>query len=281
MERFGRLGNNLFQLLNAVDYALATGRNCIHISNIPLLPDTFFVRGTRILNFPLQVDLPLPSHPQSLPVSRGHFFFRDEYPELPGLGPSEETFSSLRARLLTNETSRPPLDQLTIHLRGGDVFRSKPNSEYGQPPIGFYESAINHREWSNIMVVSEDPDPFLRKPLARIAQKAQLSLSFESRSPTEDFLALVQSANLCIGVGHFAWAAVELASNLENVYFFENESRIATSQPKAVRWKVEDKSGEYIRRAMSANWTASRPQLALMKNYRGARFISEPLKVVG
>lgn len=65
---------------------------------------------------------------------------------------------------------------LVIHCRGGDVFR-KPQPAYTQPPIDFYNTVIESKEWKNIYVVCEEKSNVLVKTLL---QKKNVSFIDES-----------------------------------------------------------------------------------------------------
>jgi len=47
-------------------------------------------------------------------------------------------------------------DDLYIHIRSGDIFKSLIHKPYAQPPLCFYESIFDNFNFSSIYIVSED-----------------------------------------------------------------------------------------------------------------------------
>jgi hypothetical protein len=109
-------------------------------------------------------------------------------------------------------------DDLTIHVRTGDVYRQpgirRPQSpEYHTLPFSFYAAIIQERRWPHIRVVTEDgQDPMVRKLVARFG------VSVVSGSAIEDFNLLRASGAIVLSVSSFSWWAAWL-SQAGRIYF--------------------------------------------------------------
>jgi hypothetical protein len=111
-------------------------------------------------------------------VMRG-FFHRYEY-----FRPHKEL---IREWLASDSGEQSPPDELTIHVRAGDIWKGdrdprKVHPEYHGLPFSFYDGIVRSRPWSKVKVVTEDrSDPMVGKLVAAYDAEVQ------SRSKLEDF----------------------------------------------------------------------------------------------
>ena len=101
-------------------------------------------------------------------------------------------------------------DDLTIHIRAGDVWQSGckgvVHPEYHALPFSFYAFIIKRHPWRQITVVTEDArDPMVQALVRR--QNARVL----SGSPQQDFARLRASTNIVLSVSSFAWWAAWLS----------------------------------------------------------------------
>jgi hypothetical protein len=108
---------------------------------------------------------------------------------------------------------RPPLgpDDLTIHIRAGDVypgprFKGRLPPDYHTLPFSFYERVIGERSWSSIRIVSEDADDLMVRKLV-----ARFGATPISGAVMDDFRLLRASSNLVLSVSSFSWWAAWLS----------------------------------------------------------------------
>ena len=124
--------------------------------------------------------------------------------------------AAIRDWLWTGPITPGDGDELTIHVRTGDVWRTGSaelervggpiSPEYHTLPFSFYRRIIEERAWRSVQVVTEDPaDPMVQK-LAR-----SFGAGLAPGSAIEDFNRLRASRNIVLSVSTFAWWAAWLS----------------------------------------------------------------------
>ena len=119
----------------------------------------------------------------------------------------------------------PPLseDHLVIHVRSGDVMQSgegKNHSNYGQPPLAYYQHVIETHGYTQITIVTE-PDqanPVLAALQAQYGDKVRI----QSRSVAEDVGLILRARHFCGGTGTFAQALAYASRHIERLHCFQN-----------------------------------------------------------
>jgi hypothetical protein len=103
-------------------------------------------------------------------------------------------------------------DMLVIHLRGGDVYSTFPPNTYVPNPLSFYEKIIE--KYSDVLVVTEDYNNPVVKELSKKSKVLLQSTTLEN-----DFATLLRARHLAIsGVGTFAIAAALCSVNITKLY---------------------------------------------------------------
>ena len=196
-------------------------------------------------------------------VVRG-FFARYEY-----YRPHKEL---IRKWLVSDSYEQSPPDELTIHVRAGDIWKGdrdprKVHPEYHGLPFSFYDGIVRSRSWSTVKVVTEDrSDPMVRKLVATYDAELQ------SGSKLEDFNALRASSNLVLSVSSYAWWAGWL-SNASQVFFpvvgFFDQAR-ARQRPSAWQqdlWVDDEPRYVAIRPAgLTGPWTGTEQERQRLLN---------------
>lgn len=120
--------------------------------------------------------------------------------------------------LACDAVPRAAPDDLTIHVRAGDIWqRGRPSRrahpDYHALPFSFYDAILRSRRWGKVTVVTEDRfDPMVCKLVAHCGAEVQAG------SVLEDFKVLRASANLVMSVSSYAWWAAWL-SDAARIYF--------------------------------------------------------------
>ena len=149
-EWFGRLGNNIHQLVNA--YILAEK----HVCNVG------YPNKNRYYN----QSLFKPSPPINNVKKSGTFFRRTDE----GIGDITITENDVRrvclnniSKLLDIKDIDIPDDVIIVHIRNGDIFKSNPHGGFVQPPLSYY-TAIFEREgisdYSKVWVLCSNEQPY-------------------------------------------------------------------------------------------------------------------------
>jgi len=177
-----------------------------------------------------------------------------------------EILSLIKTRLEISFQESMPLDNLVIHMRGGDIFSSNIHPSYGQPPFAFYQYIISVYKYKIVHLVCED---LLNPTIPLIKNYCDLNgidFSLISGNLRSDIEFLLRAQNLVVGRGSFSSAITSLSHNLKNVYFFESGySTWGNNNLNVI--KIRDLDGEYKERVLTSNWTNSIEQVNLMLDY--------------
>lgn len=132
----------------------------------------------------------------------------------------DSKFRSYFAQLLTPVNVSD--DALVVHLRSGDIFHKAIHYLYGQPPCGFYREAIQMKNWSKVIIVSEDR----RNPCVNILEN-ETNSKFEQHELKYDLSILLNARNVALSRGTFGFAVLALSNKLKNIFMFNmSNSRI-------------------------------------------------------
>ena len=200
---YGRLGNNIQQICNAILYSKihGDGFSSPHHKLIGqvlvdcegktmLRPNRFFHYNTQNKDFDISID---------------YLYENIEKVAKQYVVPSFK-FSIDK-----------PFDDTTlvIHIRSGDIFAHEhdPAHDYVPNPLCYYLNLIE--DYENVIVVTE---PDNNNPIVDKLREIE-KVSVQSKSVGEDFATLMRAKNLASsGTGTFAVAAGLCSSNLKNFY---------------------------------------------------------------
>jgi len=109
-------------------------------------------------------------------------------------------------------------DQLTVHIRGGDIFSKRPHPSYAPFPLTFYKWVFGSEVWTKILIVSEDLDNPLVWAVKVEAESFGIPVEIQSSSLRDDLNSLLCAKNLVASQGTFVPAVGYLSKNVENIY---------------------------------------------------------------
>jgi hypothetical protein len=230
----GRFGNLLIQYINVIQLAERTGLKYIMLGRHELLDlkMEFTLNGIRIS----PPDQPLP--PDGMLLT-GEFFNSDDF--VPVLSPflrflpQDEVDSSrvVHNYLVPYVLTGIPVDgeqhfedELTIHIRSGDVFKSDDPVTYGyrQPPLSFYILVIERMQKAGrinkVRLVFEDRGNPCVDALSIWLADQLIPCRIQNASLREDMSALVNAPHLVFGHGTFGYGACRLSRKIKTVHFF-------------------------------------------------------------
>lgn len=233
----GRFGNLLHQYVNAIRLARSTGLAFVQLGHHEILDakTAFTVGGITFL----------PAHaalPDDGAFIAGHFFNSDDF--IPVLGhflnfhlEDEIEFTSvvqeyIRPHMLTGiplATEWHPADELTVHIRSGDIFSSDHPVIHGyrQPPLSFYILVVTRMLDSGLInkvrLVFEDRGNPCVAALEQWLSQHAIAYRVSSGSLREDMSALVDAPHLVFGHGTVGYAVCRLSKNIETVHYFAPE----------------------------------------------------------
>lgn len=260
---YGRMGNSLLQISNAILLARALELQFVQLPKMPLLD----------IHEPVTVDglTLLPSNYDRIDqkVTLTGTFFRET--KLERIGCTMETRRQVVQKyivpyLTVQASPQDTKDCLTIHLRSGDVFEPNPHPGYTQPPLSFYtkviEDAREKLSITQVQLVFEDRKNPCVERLETFVKSAGLALKIQSGSFQEDVSVLLSARNLVFGYGTFGLGICLMSKERQSVYVF-GASGFPYSKFTSLRQVTvfDDHSGIYPR---VGDWEASEAQLDLM-----------------
>ena len=116
---------------------------------------------------------------------------------------------------LPNVTTDP--DDLYMHIRGGDIFTYLPLNVYSQPPLCFYEKAIQNQKFKNIYIISQDN----LNPVVNALIEKYPKIIFNKNNFETDISLLAHSYHLACSIGSFVVSAIKLNDNLKDIYEYD------------------------------------------------------------
>lgn len=262
MNYSARFGNLLIQIINTIMLAQKTGLRYIRLGHHKFLHVKERFERDGIVFLPHGAALP----DDGLFLS-GNFFVSD--PFVPVLMPflrftqtDEREFTRVvrefvRPFMLHEiplPTERHDEDEVTIHLRSGDVF--EPYTPivrgYRQPPLSFYHLVLSnlftHHGVRRVRLVFEDRGNPCVDALEQWLVANDVPVRIQCGSMHEDMSALVDAPHLVFGHGTFGYAACRLSRRIKTVHYFEPELGGAYGSITSIDrvFSVSDARGEYI-----------------------------------
>jgi hypothetical protein len=207
---FGRLGNNILQLIRAIHYAVLNNHNSIQFQKHSLLTSNI-------------ITLENIENSDKSTINDTFFSLKKYNITDPEPYVMKEYFQKYIKSIfkIQTENNNDVTDDKTIHIhfRGGDIFSSNPHKAYVQPPLSYYKDIIN--EYDSIKLVCEDKkNPCINELLK------QENVEYISNTLEKDLSILSNVSNLVIGFGTFGFLLYLMNPYLKNLYipdFFVNE----------------------------------------------------------
>jgi len=257
----GRFGNLLIQFINAITLAERSNLKFIRLGKHELLGISHPIQINGITYLPFGAEL----------FSKGRFlsgeFFNSD-PFVPVLMPflqfdsvSERNFTDVVQRVIRPNILRGiPLlnevhhdDEVTIHIRSGDVFApfTPIVRGYRQPPLSFYKLAvtrlINLYGIRRARLVFEDYGNPCVNAVIEWLESIHIPFRLQQGSVEQDMSALIDSPHLIFGHGTFGYAACRLSKHIVTLHYYEPElgGRYGSIPHIDHVYSVSD-SGDYI-----------------------------------
>ena len=247
-EWFGRLGNNLQQISNAIYYCMENKINFY-------CPEHQYINSFEI-KFGEDKNL------------NSMFYYFNENPLREC---NIEQMNWMRPKILQDYVvpnfkvdSNIDIDEKTliIHIRQGDIFFQSPHPEYVQNPLWYYKKIMKNYKDVLIITQKENSNPVINE------LKKDKKVRIQSGDVLNDFLTIMNASNVATsGVGTFSIAAVLCSNKIKNFYctdlYLTNHLNPEMLKTTSV-YRTELKN--YIE---IGNWKKSIEQRELMLNYVG------------
>ena len=258
----GRLGNNIRQLVNAIQVAI------YYDYNIRIIPHWAINTTYIIINDSIKKD----DHYNTNIISNGNgrwadFFYSDRITNIESnlfTMNIDKTISILKSIFKINTNNSLNDNDLLIHIRSGDIFSVKPNSKvYIMPPLSYYKKIIDEGEFENIYIIAENKgNPVIDKLLDLYPK-----INFKKNSLENDIKLLLGSKNVVESFGTFTNSLLLLSDNIQNIYkpSYQDKSKLLLSEKKKCNIYEYDLN-EYHK--ILSPWKNSKEQIEILLNYK-------------
>jgi len=260
----GRLGNNIFQLLNAYLIAGIFGSKTV----IAPAHEFFDSRRNEHISF---IFGSAEMNRLSITIS-GTFFplpFESFYKTfgMKSVGGFYQNFREcLNLRSVTTLTDR----DLVLFVRSGDIFTLNNSSihSYGQPPLSFYEAAIWMENPDRIYLLAEDDNSPLVNGLLSLKLPNLERVRLGMRG---DFEFILGAKNIATGWTSLILNLLNFSSNIQRCYSLEKS--VGSYSGSFSNTLIKDGAGIYRNQILSNNWVHSPEQLKSMVEYPRSHLI--------
>jgi hypothetical protein len=267
--RFGRFGNNVIQLLQAIHIArkIKTERIYIGEVNIGNLTVPFRHAGLELIPS-------VTPEAQEL-VLTGHFYHRfcfghlfSDFDDKLRLAIMADYIRPMMAGVCVDAAGSS--DVLHIHIRSGDIFENSGNhTGYVQPPLAYYAQVIRHAALnfciSKVVLVFEDKKNPCVDALVNYLSLSPLRFETHSGCMHDDLRVLASARHMAVGITSFAPLIGLIFNNLLTIYGFRILPFRSLFNAQCVRsFVVKDVAGQYIH---SGEWHNTKEQRRRMLQY--------------
>ena len=208
-EWFGRLGNNIMQVKNAIQIGL------YYKYNIILPPHNFF-NTTYIVFNPDIIN-----KDEHFIYNKYDFFFNDQIDfiqntEVFNLN-LDKTFNMLKNIFIIKSDPKNKFDDddVIIHIRSGDLFSNEPPGTYICPPLSYYTDILNKNKFKKKYILTEDLNNPCTNKLLELFPDIILRVNNQL---DDDIMIILNSQNIICSFGTFIPCLLLLSENIRNVY---------------------------------------------------------------
>ena len=259
-EQFGRLGNNIYQLLNILLEADKVNDN-IDLSVLYYLTPIIDIKKLEILFNTI--------HKKKDIIYKQHFMPKNLHLV------NKRNIDLSKFFILSNKYIQPflncsieSLDSniCLIHMRSGDIFSNQCHSAYIQPPLNYYKKIINDTEhlYSKYIIITE---PDLRNPCIKLLNGYKNKVEIKLDNMFNDYNLLLKTQSIILSRSSFSDSSIFISPNIKNIYFWNYGHNLCDTSiiPSYINISKYNLTEKYIE---MGEWTYSQSQLDLIINYK-------------
>lgn len=203
-QLYGRLGNNIIQLSNMIHIAIAYKHNIkfnvkINFFDLSIIEKYF----NNYDNSEIITD-------------KYNFYYIDKLPFSIEIFEEniEERNKLLKKAFLINHINKLDENDLVIHIRSGDIFRTNPHCNYVPPPLSYYIREINKYNYEKIYIICEDNV----NPVVNQLLKLYKNAIYEKNILEKDIRIILGSTNIMYSIGSFIPQLMLLSNNIKFIH---------------------------------------------------------------
>ena len=221
---FGRLGNNIIQLSNIIHIAIAFKHN-IKIN----VQHKFFDVSLIEKYFNKYND-------SKIITDKKNFFYNSRLPFSNAIFKQniEERNKILQKAFLINNINKLPENDIVIHIRSGDIFRSKPHPNYVPPPLSYYTKEIDKYKYEKIHIICEDTI----NPVVNELRKLYKNAVYEKNTLEKDIRIILGATNIIYSVGTFIPSLMWLSNNNKYMHGMTSDNGLANNEELKEYYKI-------------------------------------------
>ena len=211
---YGRLGNNIIQVVNALHIA------CHYGCDIKILPHKHFNTCHICLEGSVSSNCSRTLEPQNFYAPPDKFYIpvgQTEFDTNIYLHNKDKVQRILRS-IFVMEAPVSSLDdnRIAIHIRTGDIFGARPHPRYAPPPLSYYTDILNQGSYDDIYIIAEDTkNPCIGK-LKELYPRAIHTI----QSLDKDIKIILSVKTVVMSVGTFIPSLLRLTDNVEKLHRF-------------------------------------------------------------
>ena len=201
----GRLGNNIIQLSNIIDIAIAYKHNIkINVKKLNFFDLSVIEKYFNKYNN------------NEIITDKYNFFYNSKLPFSNDIFKQniEERNKILQKAFLINNINKLPENDVVIHIRSGDIFSSKPHPCYVPPPLSYYTKEIDKYKYEKIHIICEDTI----NPVVNELLKLYKNAVYEKNTLEKDIRIILGATHIIFSVGTFIASLMLLSNNNKYLY---------------------------------------------------------------
>lgn len=202
---YGRLGNNIIQLSNIIDIAIAYKHNIkINVKKLNFFDLSVIEKYFNKYNN------------SEIITDDNNFFYSSRLPFSNDIFKQnvEERNKILQKAFLIKNINKLNENDILIHIRSGDIFSSRPHANYVPPPLSYYIKEINKRKYEKIHIICEDT----KNPVVNELLKLYKNAVYEKNTLEKDIRIILGAINIIFSVGTFIPSLMLFSNNIKYLY---------------------------------------------------------------
>lgn len=251
IKKYGRLGNNILQLSNAIFLSEAMNTSTIYINK-----GFCFIHNNITTSKGIKI-IPTGKAPKETVTLYSELFglkAKGHFPETRGYEFGNESLKDI-PRIETDD------EALYIHVRSGDVFKDNPNKYYGQPPLCYYESIINIWGFKDVYVIAEDT----KNPVIDALIK-KYNVTHINTTVPETIGYILSAKNVAISSGSFVPSILRLAPDDPSKKIFKYGGSFGINADIWRKFYFTTTSKYYCDHILGNHWNNTKEQYEIMLN---------------